>query len=307
MSTAAAVTLPGSRVLPTWWREAGGWSPRRAWYAHLILHRVEALVELDQPSPLTGLARAMKPLVDGGLGGDLALEPELARALQAEARRNGEAGSPRCRQERRVFYFVDSRPPQYLPLAATATQPLPPPANWRFELGVLEGCVGQPPAWKERHGFPAAVTMVVRPGGELTDDNWLAVPMDRPEQAHLLLVEPASGGLVGLPVQPATWALGHEPALRLRADDEGLAAFAVDVGVDAWRQAWQAWCQQRSLPASEVEASKLELVGHRLVVRTSLRLVERLRQAKSEALRGEAWLLAGTGRVRALAVVELVC
>jgi hypothetical protein len=34
--------------------------------------------------------------------------------------------------------------------------------------------------------------------------------------------------------------------------------------------------------------------------------VERLRQARSDALKGEAWLVAGGGSVRELALLELV-
>jgi hypothetical protein len=36
------------------------------------------------------------------------------------------------------------------------------------------------------------------------------------------------------------------------------------------------------------------------------RLIDRLRAARSDALKNEAWLLAGTGRLRAAAVIELV-
>ena len=45
---------------------------------------------------------------------------------------------------------------------------------------------------------------------------------------------------------------------------------------------------------------------HRLIVRAPARLADRLRQGRSEALRGEAWLLAGTGQIRHAALIDLV-
>jgi hypothetical protein len=79
----------------------------------------------------------------------------------------------------------------------------------------------------------------------------------------------------------------------------------VPLPVEDWRLAWQGWCQQRSLPAAEVETCRFEPVDHRLVVRVPTRLMERLRQGRSEATRGDAWLLAGSGRVRHAAQIEL--
>ena len=46
--------------------------------------------------------------------------------------------------------------------------------------------------------------------------------------------------------------------------------------------------------------------GIHLRVAPPARLLERLRAARSDALKGEAWLLAGEGPVRRAAVVELV-
>src|SRR5205823_2754975 len=74
---------------------------------------------------------------------------------------------------------------------------------------------------------------------------------------------------------------------------------------DVWRQAWRAWCQPRGLPAGEVEACVLERQDHRLRVVPTPRLLERLRADRSEALRGEAWLLAGSGVLRSAAQIEI--
>jgi hypothetical protein len=240
------------------------------------------------------------------LAAELDLEPNLAAALlkQLNERRRVEQATV-GRRERLAFYFADTRPPLYLPLDPRAAVPLPPPAGWRFELGVLEACLTRSDEWKAQHGFPAEVSRLVWSKGAVDVANWREVPLDRPEQAYLLLVEGADGVVQGLNVQPPAWGLAQEPVLTLPAGGEAIAPLVGEVGADAWRQAWVAWCQQRSLPASEVDACKLEPAGHRLVVRAPARLAERLRQSKSEALRGEAWLLAGSGRVRPAALVDV--
>ncbi len=334
MTAAAPMTLPGGRALAGWWRELAGQAPRRLWYGHLVLHHVEALVEVRQPSPLTGLARALlaflarrgRPLGAAAVAAELDLEPNLAAALLGQLHQGGwveqtASSTPEYalssagraveefpaagRQERRSFYFADTRPPVYLPLDPRAAGPLPPPAGWRFDLAALEACLARPAHWKEQHGFPADVARLVWDKGAAGEASWREVPLDRPEQAHLLLVELADGTVQGLNVQPAGWVLERAPVLRLPAGGEVIAPLVGDVGADAWRQAWVAWCQQRSLPAAEVDACKLEPSGHRLVVKAPARLADRLRQSKSEANRGEAWLLAGGGRVRPAALVDV--
>jgi hypothetical protein len=333
MTAAAPMTLPGGKALVGWWRDCAAWSPRRLWFAHLILHRVEALVEVDQPGPLAGLARAalaflarqQGALSPAALAAGLDLELTLVATLLGRLREGGLVefagsdsaarptpagreflqGRPAGRQERRSFYFTDTRPPVYLPLTPQAALPLPPPGGWRFDLGALEACLARPAEWKRRHGFPAEVVRLIWSKGSVDARTWREVPLDRPEQVYLLLVEVAYGTVLGLSVQPGGWELVREPAVRLPAGAEVVESLAGEAGADAWRQAWLAWCQQRSLPAGEVEACKLEPAGHRLVVKAPGRLVERLRHAKSEALRGEAWLLAGTGRVRPAALIEV--
>jgi hypothetical protein len=55
-----------------------------------------------------------------------------------------------------------------------------------------------------------------------------------------------------------------------------------------------------------VEACRLERVDHRLLVHAPPRLIERLRAARSDAMKQEAWLLAGVGRIRSAAQIDLV-
>jgi hypothetical protein len=368
------MTLPGGRVVLGWWRALQALGPRRLWFAHLVLHRVEALVEVASLAPLSALARSLltllageaNPLTPADLSATLALETGLARLLlrdllsqglvqlrpgeqaaeitslgravlagaeeptaarsadiaagQAAAARfadiaAGQAAAARfadiaagqaaaARFARRIFYFADGRPPFFLPLASSAALPFTPVGGWRFDLSALESCLSRTPEWKEHNGFPADVLRLIRPH-DASEKEFLAVSLDRPEQALLVLVETAQNRLLGLAAKPDTWSLDHDPVLRVESDVEWLPALVGEVGIESWRQAWHAWCQQRSLPSSEVDACKLELQDHRLLVRVPVRLLERLQKAKSELLRGEVWLLAGNGRIRPAAQVEI--
>jgi hypothetical protein len=322
MSAPAAMALPGGRVVLNWWRDLAGLSPRRICFAHLILHQVEVLVEAAQARPLEPLAeqvwarlsRQGEPVAFDALVASTALDAHLLHAVLDDlaarglaepsdggwrGKGEGPALSPvPTATERRTFTFADARPPVFLPLPPGLATPLPPPPGWRFDLGGLLACIGQSPEWKARHGFPAGVVRLVPPGTE-----WRGVALDQPGQTLLLFVEVADE-VLAYAVRPDTWTLGGGPAFRCPADV--LAALGGEPGAEGWRQAWQAWSQQRSLPGGEVEACRLEAVGHRLVVRAPARLVERLKSARSDALKGEAFVLAGGGRVRAAAMLDVV-
>lgn len=44
MTAVAPLTFPGTRALAGWWRLLAPRQPRAMWVAHLLLHRIEALV-----------------------------------------------------------------------------------------------------------------------------------------------------------------------------------------------------------------------------------------------------------------------
>src|SRR5262249_42302174 len=113
--------------------------------------------------------------------------------------------------------------------------------------------------------------------------------------------------LLGFAVRPEGWALETAaPAFALAsAWEEVFPDLTEEPPADAWRQAWLTWCQPRDLPPAETAACAVEHHGHQLRVRAPRRLVERLRAARSDAVKGEAWLLTGKERVQTAAQVEL--
>src|SRR4051794_25151887 len=83
MSAAVSMTLPGGRVVLGWWRALASLEPRRLWFAHLVLHRVEALVEVTSIPPLAALARSL--LTQLARPGQTATLPDLATSLSLDA------------------------------------------------------------------------------------------------------------------------------------------------------------------------------------------------------------------------------
>ncbi|MBY0230612.1 MAG: hypothetical protein K2W96_15105 [Gemmataceae bacterium] len=312
MTGEVPLVLPGSRVLPGWWRDSAALAPVRLWYAHLVLHRVECLAEAAGQSPEAALAHALLGMLAANAAVDLPrpLLDSLCSMLRDEGLLDGEEpteagrallarGDAPTRLERRAFRFVAGPAPHFIALAQAA----PLNVGGEIGLGPVEECVARPDEWKARHGFPLDVRRVVRPPAAPTAQDWPRVVVSGQEQAHLLLVESAEG-VAGSAVQPDGWTVGREPVVRFPSAAE-LAEACGEVPASAWKQAWAGWCQQRSLPTAEVEDCQLSLEGARLVVAAPPKLVERLRQARSDALKGEAWLIAGTGRLRGLARIDL--
>jgi hypothetical protein len=321
-----------------------GRQPQQLWFAHLLLHRVEALVRVAGTLPLDRWQRALLHLVrartpGGGLESSLAdlhldgqvmtrLVGELTAAgllhqngtgrwdLTAAGRHALESGARDApREERRTFYFVDRtaahRPPHFLPLrrppSLPAAGPAPEAAGGPFDLSALEECLRQTPPWKAAHHFPADVEALLPPHpDEPPDANWRRVVLDALEQPAFVFVRTAGPAVLGFPVRSEGWAREVEPALELAAGwEEVLPELAAEPPPEAWRQAWQTWAHPRGLPPAEVEACRLERAEHRLVVHAPPRLIDRLRAARSDAVKQEAWLLAGAGRTRLAAQIDL--
>jgi hypothetical protein len=263
-------------------------------------------------------------------------QPSHAWRLSPLGRLAVERGEfPALRHERRRFAFLDCRrhEPIFLNLAHLPSTPCAPPEDWAFDPAVLHNCVRQSSEWKERTGFPPDVEGVAVPPGsvaaasnlpaggeEAVDGNlppptplpgpadWQRVMIDQAEQMLAVLVRRPGDEVLGFVVRPEGLLLeSRQPFLQLSgAGREALPELTEEPGLAAWRQAWRQWCQPHHLPQAEIEACLLEREGLRLHIIAGKRLLDRLRVAQSEALRGEAWLLAGSGRFRSAAQLELV-
>jgi hypothetical protein len=222
-------------------------------------------------------------------------------------------------EERRTFYFVDNaasrHPPTFLPLRQpppTVSGPAPDIAEGVFDLTCLEACIRQSPQWKARHHFPADVeTLLPARPEDSPVENRQRVVLDSLEQLALAFVrtEGASSEpvLLAFPVRAEGWTLGPQPVFALTEGwEEVLPDLSQEPPLENWRQAWQLWCHPRGIPPSEVDACRLERADSRLLVRAPHRLIERLRAARSDAIKQEAWLLAGAGRTRTAAQLELL-
>lgn len=220
-------------------------------------------------------------------------------------------------EERRTFAFVDNAAlggrPHYLPLERKPPgfAAVPAPEGSSFTVADLEACIRQTPEWKARHRFPADVEALLPPlPGEPPETNWRRVIVDAVQSWPLVLLHVAGSSgvprLLGFPLQPEGWTLEPEPLLALREGwEEALPDLNAEPALELWRQAWSEWSQPRRLPSNEVKACHLERSDHRLLVRAPALLIDRLRAARSDAIKQEAWLLAGEGRSRVAAQIIL--
>jgi hypothetical protein len=227
--------------------------------------------------------------------------------------------------ERRAFHFLDNRglpgndthPLHYLNLRNHLGSLWQPGDGWEFNAETLHRCLTQPPEWKEQFGFPPEVDAFLDLTTHPSPSNhqppaWQRVILDQPE--HLLVVvvrtagENGPGSLLGFTVRQDGWALQPaQPAFALSGDWRGVFPdLTEDPPLEVWRQAWRAWGQPRGFSREESDACSLRRQGERLVVTASRRFTERLRATRSDALKGEAWLLAGEGRLRAAGLLEIV-
>jgi hypothetical protein len=332
MNPAPPLPFPGSRTVAAWWRELAPHRPLRLWLSHLLIHRVEAQVEVRHAyrlgrlrlEVLRVLARGRRPE-----GLDPVLLARLTRELTAagffsrtdsqlqlteSGRRALASGSASVGSlERRTFCFLDNRtvqrPPHFL-CVRRGGAPVAPPEPWDFDPGLLGTAAHKEALWKERFGFPEDVSAVRLP--EPTDPDWKSIVVDRAEHLFVAFVqvEANEGGhrFSGFAAQTKGWTLeAHEPIIDAGADcGEVLPDLAVEPSEAEWRAAWQAWGQQRGLPAVEMADCRLERSGNTLRVNVPRKLMVRLRETRSDALHGETWLLAGTGRTRSTARVAVV-
>jgi hypothetical protein len=274
------------------------------------LRRLDERLHLGRPllrQALRALA-AEGLLAEGGPGG-WALTPLAEQALE-----RGEY--PRRSQERRSFHFVQPRDggasPHFVNLNSRGDAPTPVSEAWDFDPAALVASLAREAEWKARYGFPAEVSAVLGGPAGAPVAAWQEVIVHRPERLLVVLVRVAGAGgagrLLAFAARQEGWALqGGAPAFAVEGRwDELFPELTAGLPPRAWRQAWLAWCQPRGLPAGEPESCTLEPSRERLRVHAPARLIDRLREARSDAVKGEAWLLAGEGPLRRAARIELV-
>ncbi|MFO0929871.1 MAG: hypothetical protein U0736_23070 [Gemmataceae bacterium] len=327
--------LPGGRVLHGWWRELAPLAPRRVWFAQLAVHRVEVLGEVSTTTArgrlataLLGLlARRPAPVSPAEAAGDLALDLPLAAALfddltaagllepvgdrwavRSPAAGNADGPTASGTLQRRTFYFTDDTPPGYVPLKPDSGVPFTPPDEWAAAVQPVADALAQQPAgWKQAHGFPTPTSSgLVLPADVAAVDAGEQRRSTSPSWPRLVLVETdlagwwrcrrgRTAGRAG--GRPEGRSAGGQPARCPGA--RGGRRRSVAAGVARLVSATKSARRRRGrLPAGAV--------GHRLQVRAPARLVDRLRLGAGATLARRAWLLAGTGRVRAAAQIELV-
>jgi hypothetical protein len=276
-----------------------------------LLARLDARFHLGRPLLRQVLRELVKEgLVEADARGGWALTPSGHQALQ-----RGEY--PQARQERRGFHFVEPRTTphghegvlHFLDLNSHKNAPWPVAEEWRFDPMALQECVAQPPEWKQRYGFPEDVLAVITTGPAA--EAWKRVLVDRPERLLAVMCPVRREGrpeLLGFAVTQEGWILHSSgPAFVVHERwGELFPELTAPLPELAWREAWRSWAQPRGLPMNEVESCALEVEGERLRVRAPAKLIERLRATRSDAIKGEAWLLAGDGPIRAAAQLELV-
>jgi hypothetical protein len=331
MNPVPPLPFPGSRTVAAWWRELAPYRPVRLWLSHLLIHRVDALAEVVVPYALNGLRLELLRVLAGGrrpeglqpgilarltrdlAGAGLFTPTESGLQLTEAGRHAVHSGSVSLVSlERRSFCFLEHpsarRPPHFLRVRCAGT-PVTPPEPWEFDVGVLQAAVAREEPWKLHCGFPTEVAAIRVPEPE--DPDWRSIVIDHAEHLFLAFVEVEQdeGGrqLLGFAGQTKNWLLdAREPAVD-PGDEwaESLPDLTVDPAEAEWRKAWMVWAQQRGLPPGEAADCRLERSGFSLRVDVPRRLMGRLRDTRSDAVQGGAWLLAGTGRTRAAARLDV--
>jgi hypothetical protein len=220
--------------------------------------------------------------------------------------------------ERHAFYFAaDSlSTPGYVHLRQPETSPWVAGRDRRFNVELLRQCFGQSPTWKEQHGFPPEVIELVQndadPSGSEPGDAraWRSVIVAYPVQWMAAFVLVAGNGtsdrLLGFSIRQENWALhSSTPVCALDTWRDTLPQFASRPSDQQWAQAWNNWCQPRGLPEALTEACNREHHGHLLKVVASATLIDHLRASRSDAIQGQAWILAGDGPIRKAAMLQL--
>lgn len=253
MTVATAPVFPSSRVLAGWWKDLAAWEPERLWVGHLLLHRLEAQVDVAKASPLDPvsgfvletLALQSESSLEALASTLLLPRPFLQRMLeqlnQCSLIRRGEPPQTwrvtehgtdamhqgsfvKTQRERRIFHFLQSdqpgNPACFLSVRFAPPFPAAPDHTqaWREVLSALHDCTRQPDTWKEQHQFPLEVREVHFGEDETLpiEEAWQQIAVDQALRLPVVLMEkPAAAGsqLIGLTYQAERWQLQGSDAV----------------------------------------------------------------------------------------------
>jgi hypothetical protein len=227
---------------------------------------------------------------------------------------------PSDRYERATFYFLASstpeREPTFIRLGLQPRPAWPAGSEWNFNVAHLEACVRQPADWKARRAFPKEVVEVLgtpspaSPGTRAVPE-WRRTIIDYPERlSAVLILAPAAEGreqCLAFEFQQQGWHLhAEQPVFTLGPDwSEVLPELLDEIPLEWWRESWRAWLHSRGLTDADVESCRLERSACRLRIAVPPALMDRIRAVVRPAVQGDIWLLAGEGRFRAAAHVEI--
>jgi hypothetical protein len=292
----------------------------------LVLLRAFALEESAGSPDFPVLERLDRHLhlgsgVIGRLLGDLRAEglllPGDAAALSPSGRAALVQGQyPRRGWQRRELVFVErlrpdgsrALPPHFLALTAAPAQRWQPDAGVGFDLAWVKQSSVQAQAWKQTFAFPEEVQDIADPQDAGIDPPaWQRVAVDRPERLLAALIAVGQGGtekILVFAAQQDGWLLrGSSPIGALAWP--GRQEFPDLAELGNWSRPWQDWCLARQFSTADAQACTLTHGGHRLEVLAPAALHARLATGKSDLLKGDTWLLAGDGYVRAAGNVVL--
>ena len=230
--------------------------------------RLRRRLGLDMPV-IRGLAHALRELnMLGREAPAAASEPTCLVTEQGrEALRTGKVWSRQWL--RGTFPFLERMgptgqrlaPPHYLNIADS------PAAPWHVEeaavidVACLGACLEQSPTWKTTFGFPLDVVAFPEPptrGATVAEDQ---VIIDRPERLLAVFLEGGEHELLGFGVRPEGWLLdAAKPIVRLPNAAMSALDLTRSAATPTWKQAWQSWCQPRSLPRADVDDCSLALI-----------------------------------------------
>jgi hypothetical protein len=198
-------------------------------------------------------------------------------------------------------------PPHYLNIHDAPATPWNIEPGTIFDVNWLHACQTQASEWKVTFGFPLDLLAFSAPGA--TNAHWDNIVLDKSERLLVVFFQgpKPQEELFGFGVRPEGWQLNvaepifrlPAPAINLFIEPDGVAPLV------AFKNAWQSWCQTRTVPPTEIQECELALSDECLRVATPERLIQYLQAGKSDIFKGDTWLLAGEGYVRQAARVEI--